>query len=168
MLTEGQSSYLAKIPENTPADIRPWDREVAEYARNLVKKIKSEVGLEVFWGGSLALEIIGQNDIDLSIFAEPEDFEKYLPKISQLLGKPTYNLDDSVLWRVHKDGHKVDASLMSKTNPGVMRDIFFFNSLKNNPTLLGEYVALKTSGISARDYYISKNEFYNRVTENWR
>ncbi len=168
MLTEGQKSYLAKIPKDTVVDIKPWDSGTAEYAQNLIEQIKKDTNLEVFWSGSLALGILGQNDIDFGIFAEPKDFEKHLSAIVRYLGEPTYKLEEKILWRVTKDGHKIDAGLISKVNPEVMRDVFFFDSLKNNTALLQEYISLKVPGLGARDYYVQKNEFYNRVTENWR
>lgn len=163
MLTEGQKSYLAKIPEDAVADIKEWDSNAAGYAKKLIEQIKNETGLEVFWGGSLALGIVGQNDIDLGIFAEPQDFDIYLPKLISVLGEPTYKLREKILWRTSKDGHKIDAGLISENNEEVKRDIFFFNSLKENPSLLKEYISLKIPRLPAREYYIKKNEFYNRV-----
>ena len=165
MLTEGQKSYLANIPESSVANIHPWDFEVARYAEELIRQIGQGTGLEVLWIGSLALGVVGQNDIDLYIFTEPQYFAKHLPSVVRYLGNPTYKLEEKVLWRVTKDGHKIDASLISKNNPEVRRDVFFFNSLKNDPDLLKEYTSLKTPGLSVRDYYVRKSEFYNRVTE---
>ena len=167
MLTESQEKYFQTIPEGAKANIAPWDPKAAEFSRNLIKKIERDSELEVFWVGSLALGILGKNDIDLYIFAEPEDFEKYLPKLAQSLGEPTYKLPKKIMWRVHINEHKVDASLLSKDSAEVKNDIFFTQSLKNNPALLEEYVSLKKlPGLSAREYYKSKNEFYNRVVGN--
>ncbi len=166
MLTEVQEKYLLKIPEDAMTNIKPWDSHAAEFAKNLVQEIKQDSGLEVFWGGSLALSILGENDIDLCIFAEPEDFDTSLPKVSLILGEPTYKLSEKILWRITKDGYKIDASLLSKNSTGVLLDTFFSQSLKDNPSLLQEYIALKVPGLSAREYYRKKNEFYNRVTGN--
>ena len=166
MLNEIQGKYLRTIPENAKANIAPWDPKAAKFAKNLIKKIEKDSGLEVFWVGSLALGILGKNDIDLYIFAEPEDFEKHLPKLAQSLGKPTHKLQERILWRIIKDGYKIDASLLSKNSLDVKNDIFFTRSLENNPALLNEYVSLKIPGLSAREYYRLKNEFYNRIVEN--
>ncbi|MCR4280244.1 MAG: hypothetical protein NUV82_02340 [Candidatus Komeilibacteria bacterium] len=163
MLTGPQKEYLEKIPENSKADIRPWDHESAKFAKNLVKKLEEFTGLEVFWGGSLALGIQGQNDIDLYIFSEPGNFNANLPKVIPVLGEPTYVLEDKILWRVIKGGYKIDASLGSKNLKGIQNDMIFFDSLKTKPELLQEYVGLKQGDLSAREYYQKKNEFYNRV-----
>lgn len=163
MLTESQKEYLEKIPEDSKADIKPWNPETAKFAENLVKKLEEITGLEVFWEGSLALGIPGQNDIDLYIFSEPENLSDNLPKVVSILGDSTYTLDDKILWRVTKEGYKIDASLGSKNLEGVQNDMTFFNSLKEKPELLQKYIDLKQGDLSAREYYRRKNEFYNRV-----
>lgn len=164
MLTEAQEKYLAKIPEDVPADIQAWDSQAAEFAKRIVERLeKVHGGMEVFWGGSLALGILGQNDIDLTLFAEPNEFETLLPEIVFILGEPTYKLKDKILWRIRIDGYKLDAYLGSKSSEGVQNDLFFSDSLKNDPSLLSEYKAIKEQASSAREYYRQKNEFYNRV-----
>lgn len=164
MLNELQKNHLQKIPKGAMADIQPWSPKAAEFAKNLIEKIRKELGLEVFWVGSLMLGIIGKNDIDLYIFCEPENFEKYLPRLIKFLDEPTYKLEDKILWRVIKDGHRIDASLISKHSQTVQKDIFFIKSLKDSPSLLEKYIELKDSNLTAREYYRTKNEFYNRVT----
>ncbi len=164
MLTEEQEKYLSKIPSDAVASIKPWDPITAKFAKSLIKEIEQNTGLEVFWEGSLALGIPGENDIDLVIFSEPKDFDKHLPAVIRTLGKPTYVLSEKVLWRITKDGYKIDASLTSKNDPAVKFDILFLTSLINNPTLLKEYITLKIPGLSARKYYKLKNEFYNEIT----
>lgn len=165
MLTLKQEEYLAKIPENIIAVIKPWNPKAAEYAKTLVKKIEL-LGLEVFWEGSLALEIPGQNDIDLYIFSAPKDFNRYLPDITHILAEPTYILPEKILWRIEKDDYKIDSTLTDKNNPEVLKDKIFYTSLKENPNLLQEYAGLKVPGLSAREYFTRKNEFYNKVTGN--
>lgn len=166
MLTEAQEKYLKKIPENDMAKIKPWNPQTAEFAKNLIQQIKKGSGLEVFWGGSLALGILGQNDIDLEIFAEPKDFNLYLPKLVTSLGDPKYVLPEKILWRIVKDGYRIDASLISKDSDTVQKNLFFSKSLEDNPKLLQEYIALKNPNFTAREYYRKKTEFYNRVVEN--
>lgn len=163
MLSKSQKEFLEKIPKDSKADIKPWDPEAAKFAENLVKQLEKFTGLEVFWEGSLALGIPGQNDIDLYIFSEPENFSDTLPKIVSVLDEPTYILEDKILWRIIKNGYKIDASLGSKNLKGVQNDVIFFNSLKEKPELLQEYVNLKQGDLSAREYFQKKNEFYNRI-----
>lgn len=166
MLTEAQENYLNKIPEGSVAEIKAWDPDASRFAKKLIKQINQDSGLEIFWCGSLAMGILGQNDIDLYIFAEPKDFELHLPEIIKSLGKPTYILDEKILWRIVKNGYKIDASLLSKDSNEVKHDLFFTKSLKSDPALLQEYISLKNPGLSAREYYKLKNEFYNRIVRN--
>lgn len=163
MLTNSQKEYLEKIPKDIKANIKPWDPEAAKFTENLIKQIKEFTGLEVFWEGSLALGILGQNDIDLYVFSEPQNFKNNLPKVISIFGEPTYKLEDKVLWRIVKDGHKIDVSLASKNLKEVQNDKIFFNSLKEKRELLQEYINLKQENLSAREYYQRKNEFYNRI-----
>jgi len=164
MLTHSQKEYMAGIPENANADIQPWNPNAAKFAEGLIEKLEQATGLEIFWGGSLALGILGQNDVDLTLFSESKDFEKYIQGVVSILGEPKYKLIDKILWRTTKDGYRVDAYLGSKNSKGVQSDIFFSNSLKNNPAFLQEYMSLKKEmGLSAREYYKRKNEFYNKV-----
>ena len=135
MLTQKQQDYIAKIPETTLAIVNSWDQKAAAYAKKLVRHIESK-GLEVFWEGSLALGIAGENDIDLYIFSKPKDFNKHLSDIVLILGEPTYNLSEKVLWRIKKDGYKIDASLAAKDSSDVKMDMLFFNTLKSSPELL--------------------------------
>jgi hypothetical protein len=166
MLTESQENYLNKIPEDSIAEIKAWNPDASNFAKKLIEQIKQDSGLEIFWCGSLAMGISGQNDIDLYIFAEPKNFELHLPEIIKSLGKPTYILNEKILWRIIKNSYKIDASLLSKNSKEVKHDLFFTESLKSNQDLLQEYILLKNPGLSAREYYRLKNEFYNRVVGN--
>lgn len=163
MLTESQKEYLEKIPKDSMANLKPWDEEAAKFAQSLVKRLEEITPLEVFWEGSLALGIPGENDIDLYFFSEPENFNAFLPKVVSILGSPTYELEDRILWRVIIVGYKIDATMGSKNMEAAQNDIRFFNSLKREPELLQEYIDLKQEDLSAREYYRRKNEFYNQV-----
>lgn len=163
MLTKDQKQYLAKIPKDKIAKIGNWDPNAAKFAKSLVEEITKNSGLEVLWEGSLALGIDGENDIDLYVFSEPNEFQKHLPDVIKTLGDPTYVLKEKILWRIIKEGYKVDASLISPNSEPVKKDKYFFETLKKDQELLDEYKSLKVPGMSARDYYKKKNEFYNKI-----
>lgn len=45
MLTESQKEFLEKIPEDSKADIKPWNPGAAKFAENLVKQLGEFTGL---------------------------------------------------------------------------------------------------------------------------
>ena len=166
MISEAQEKYLLKIPEDALAEIKPWDPAADEFAKRLLKQMHSaNPELEILWSGSLALGISGQNDVDLTMFAEPEEFEKNLLGLISVLGEPQIKTPDKILWRIRKDGYKVDAYLGSKNSEEIKFQIQFFQSLKSDPKLVREYEQLKEGvvGLSAREYQRRKCEFYNKV-----
>ena len=165
MLTEDQERYINEILEGKIADSKPYDEEAAEYAKKLVNEIERSSGLEVLWSGALALGVAGSNDVDLTIFGDPKDFEKILPKLKPILGEPKIECPEKILWRTTKDDHKVDAYLGSKENKEVQDQVTFFEALQGDEKLLDEYKALKdgSAGQPLREYHRKKAEFYNRV-----
>ena len=75
MLTEDQERYLKKVSETEITRIIPYDLKAAEFAKKLINELQDSSGLEVLWSGALALGISGSNDIDITIFGNPKDFE---------------------------------------------------------------------------------------------
>ena len=166
MLTQAQKTYILKIPEDSLANIKPWDGTVACFAKDLVEELHSATSdLEILWSGSLALGILGENDIDLTFFAEPNNFEKYLSKLAFVLGDPQIKGEEKILWRTKKEGQRIDAYLGSKNSDEIKSQIRFFESLSSDKDLLKEYEILKKESVgkTLREYQERKCEFYNNV-----
>ncbi len=168
MLTEKQKNYLQTISESEAVVIKPWDPRIEMIAERLVNDIKSAIpDLEVLYTGAAALKISGQNDLDFSILSGPEDFDKYLPTLIELLGEPKKRGSENVRWEFVTEGFPVDVHLTDKDSQGFKEHRKVFELLRDNPQLLEEYRLLKerADGLSMKEYQRRKYEFYNKILE---
>ncbi len=166
MLNESQSKYLQTLSDTEIVGSNPYDRQAAKIATGLMKELEVAVPeLEVFWSGALALGISGKNDIDLSVVGKLEEYDKYLPSLIKVLGKPQKRGAKNIRWEVSREGHSVDVHLTDEGSEALAEHKKTHELLKNNPELLKEYAKLKeeASGLSAREYQRRKYEFYNKI-----
>ncbi|MFH1528027.1 MAG: GrpB family protein [Bacteroidota bacterium] len=167
MLTKAQEKYLQTIPKDKIAEIKPWDPLIKMAALKLINCIKSAVPmLEVFYSGASALEISGQNDIDITIKCPLNDFGKYLPDLKIVLGEPDKIGKENIRWEpIYFDGYEAEVYMTDPNSPVLQEHIKIFELLKNKSALRQEYEQLKKEceGISYREYQKKKYEFYNRI-----
>ncbi len=166
MLKDDQKRYLETIPESSIANILPWDPNSTALADKLIAQIKLAVpGLEVFYSGASALKIAGQNDIDFSILSPVPDFEKHLPKLTQVLGEPQKKSKENIRWDFMRDGYKIDVHLSDPNTESIAEHKEVFRLLQEKSELLKEYETLKinSNGLPLREYMRRKYEFYNRI-----
>lgn len=163
MLTKNEQDYLSKIPKNKKASINPFDPKAKETGNLILSKIKNSLpNLKVLFMGATALEIAGQNDIDIYALANPKDFGKYLPSLNKLFGKPKNTHKAFIEWKFTEKDCQVELYL---TKPP-KRQIKVFEILKSDKELLKEYENLKLgfNGKSFRNYQKAKYEFYNEIS----
>lgn len=168
MLTPEEEEYLTKLSDTELVDVQPYDPKVGEIAGELIRKVSEKSpDLEVVFIGASALKISGQNDIDIYCLASPKNFEKYLPAIKNLFGEPSSTSQDSIAWKMERDGLDVELYLTNPESPSMARQLKVFQLLKDNPQLLAEYQQLKlqANGHSVRDYQRQKYEFYNKILQ---
>lgn len=166
MLTPDELDFLNKIPADMKVHIYPFDPKIVNIAENLIQSINNIYpDLEVKHMGASALEISGQNDIDVYAFSNPTDFDKYLPGLIKLLGEPLHRHETFIEWKFKKEGLDVEFYLTAKDSETMKKQIASFESLKNNKDLLKEYENLKSSmnGKSFREYQEKKYEFYHKI-----
>lgn len=162
ILTKNEEDFLSKIPEDKKVKINPFDPKAKEVGDSIVSIIKELLpSVEILFMGATALEIAGQNDIDIYVLSESKDFDKYLPTLKKFFGKPKNNHKTFIEWNFEKDGYPVELYL---TEPPE-RHIKIFELLKVNKELLEEYehLKLKFNGKSFKDYQKAKYEFYNKI-----
>lgn len=169
MLTETQERYLETIPEDKITVIKPWDPRCVAVANQIIKAIKAaEPDLEILYTGASALGVPGVNDLDFSVLCPRDDFEKHLPNLEKVLGKPQKIGKENVRWEgLNFEGYEVDVHMTDPKSPDLKEHMRLFEILKNDPERLREYTKLKESsnGIPYREYQRRKYEFYNRVLE---
>jgi len=169
MLNQDEIDYLSKIPIGKKISIYPFDSKVTKVVEDLTQSINNVFpDLKVKHMGASALEISGQNDIDIYAFSDPSDFKKYLLGLINLFGKPQHKHETFIEWKFTKDNFDIEFYLTAKDSGTMKRQIAVFEILKNNNDLLKEYEKLKESmnEKSFREYQEKKYEFYHRILDN--
>lgn len=164
MLTQDEENYLAKIDPTRKASILTFDPKAKETGDLIVKRVSDKLPTaRVLFMGATALEIDGQNDIDIYVLSERSRFGEYLPNLEKLFGKPKSTHNNFIEWSFTENEYPVELYL---TEPPE-RQIRVYEILKSNKELLKEYenLKLKFNGKSFRDYQRAKYEFYNKILE---
>ena len=78
MLTQNQINSLAKVSDDKKVLVKPFNPLGLEIADHVMANIKAvEPDLEMAHMGSVALEIVGQEDIDINVFCIKEEQAKH-------------------------------------------------------------------------------------------
>lgn len=168
MLTPDEKDYLSKIPADRIVNIYPYNPKAEGVANEIISSVKQlNSSLEIKHMGASALEISGQNDLDIYVFSDPKDFNKYLPGLIKFFGEPLHKHETFCEWKFQKEGFDIELYLTAKDSKTIQKQIKVFEILKNNPNLLKEYERLKESmnGKSFREYQEKKYEFYHSILD---
>jgi len=168
MFTKDELDFLNKIPSYRKVHVYPFDPKVTRVVGNLIQSINNIYPLlEVKHMGASALSISGQDDIDIYAFCNPKDFDKYLPGLANLFGKPLHIHETFCEWKFRRDKFDIEFYLTAKDSETMKKQIAVFEALKNNKDLLKEYEKLKESmnGKSLKEYQEKKYEFYHRILD---
>jgi GrpB-like predicted nucleotidyltransferase (UPF0157 family) len=166
MLTSDEKDFLSKIPADKSVHIYPFDPTINKITEGIIKSINTiYLDLEVKHMGASALEISGQNDVDVYAFSNSSNFDKFLPGLIKLFGEPINQHKTFCEWKFKKDNFDIEFYLTVKDLETIQKQIKVFETLKNNRGLLKEYEALKASmnGKSFRQYQEKKYDFYHRI-----
>jgi len=165
MVTKEQEKYLKTIPIAKLAHIQPYSTKIGAISGDIINKIRSLIPVaDVAYIGASALKISGQNDIDVNVLTDQENFEDYKVKLTKLFGSPTF-IGTSIEWEMKIDGLPVTVYLTDKHSKGIRDQIKIYDILKNNTDLLAEYENIKSkyNNLPYRDYQKAKYEFYNKL-----
>ncbi|MBI2087071.1 MAG: GrpB family protein [Candidatus Zambryskibacteria bacterium] len=166
MLTEGQTKYLATVPDDQKMVVKSFNPRGLEIAEEIISSIKAvEPELEVMLLGSLALKILGQEDIDISAYCIKSEQPKHIDNFKKLFGEPSRQTANSIGWSFEREGFSVDVWLTDPTSETTKAQREVFNLLKNNRELLKEYENIKeeTKDLTYKQYQTKKYEFFNRI-----
>ena len=166
MFTKDESNFLNKIPVDKNVYIYLFDPKAVRVAEDIIQSINNIYpNLKVRHMGASALEISGQNDIDIYAFSDPKDFDKFLPGLVKLFGELLHKHKNFIEWKFTKDNFDIEFYLTAKDSETMKKQIKVFEILKNNKYLLKEYEKLKESmnGKSFREYQEKKYEFYHKI-----
>ena len=166
MITKNEENYLKTISEGKRVSVKPYYPKIKKIADSIILTIKTSFpNLGVVHMGAAALEISGQNDIDIYVLCPVSDFNLYMPKLIEIYGDPKTKNPSSISWEFEKDNFEVIVYLTDPATESLQRQMKVFEILKSNKDLLEEYKNLKESmnGKSLRDYQRKKYEFYNKI-----
>lgn len=167
-LTKDEENYLTKISIDKITKIYPFDNQITKIVNEIITSIvKICSDLEIKHMGASALEISGQNDIDIYAFSDPKDFDKYLSGLTELFGKPLHVHETFIEWGFVKNGFDTEFYLTSKDSETMKKQIAVFEILSSNKKLLKEYEKLKLSMNAKpfREYQRKKYEFYHMILD---
>ena len=168
MLKPDEIDYLNKVPKDKKVKIYPFSSKSTEVAKEIINIIHNTYpDLEIKHVGASALKISGQNDLDIYIFSNPKNFDKYLPGIIEIFGEPLHRHETFCEWKLQKEEFNIELYLTAKDSPTMQKQIKVFETLRDNPDLLEEYEKLKKSmnGKSFKEYQEKKYEFYHKILD---
>lgn len=166
MLTKDELKYLETIPESRLVTIQQYNPVTKDVVKSIIEKIKVALPeAKIIFMGASALEIAGQNDIDLYLLTEPSNFEDYSNEIIKLFGEPTHKAQSFIEWNFDQDGFDIELYISDPTTESMQRQLKIFNILSNNSNLRQEYenLKLKFNRKKYKDYQRAKYEFYNEI-----
>lgn len=167
MITRDQQKWLDHLSDTDKITIKPYDPKSSEIFRAVKNKIISKIGkVRVLHRGASYLKISGQDEIDIYIPVSPNDFDKYVGKMSKAFGDPG-SLYSLVRARFRINGYEkhIDVFVINKEDKGWTDSEVLTKYLKSHKKVLDEYRKLKEDGndLSTKEYYTKKIIFINKV-----
>lgn len=167
MLTPNQEKYLLTIPESKIFKLQKFDLQVKKTAMVIISKIKKVLPeAKVLFMGSSALDISGQNDIDITILSNGK-WEECSYVLNKEFGESAKSNSTLIKWEFVENGFEVELYLNDTITPLLQEQIDTFNLLKDNQELRDEYEKIKqlADGGSFGEYMKMKYEFFNRILQ---
>ena len=146
--------------------IKPHDPRTAKIAALLVQKIREIYPtLPVYFIGSSRLQIAGLRDIDLLAESTSANFDRYVPGLEKIFGRPSKRAGKFIEWKGNVQGYHVEFTLYDRSVSAFRQHIRNFEILQKDYRLRRAYEAVKKSAdrLSVRDYERIKNKFLNGV-----
>jgi len=169
VITQREEAYLQTIPTNKKVAISPYNPRLSLLAQQIINEVQQRFpDATIRHLGAAALEIAGQNELDLYFLASQSDFGLYLRGIEKIFGKPRNMSETSVAWEFERDETVVEFYLTDPHSETMQRQIKVFELLQNNTSLRNTYEHIKKqyNGKLLKDYQRAKYEFYNAILSN--
>lgn len=166
MLTRSQIKWLSHLSDADKVRIFPHNPKSEELFERQKIEIQNILGLdvEVVHRGSTSLGISGQSEVDVYIPVSLDWFDKMLDELKKVWGEPgSYYPKERARFNRYQDGIKMEVFLINQDCKGWIQGIAFESYLKSHPKVLEKYRKLKEEGdgLSGREYYRRKLEFFN-------
>ncbi len=168
MLTPEQEKWIDHLSDTDVISIVPFDPTVEEKFRKVKTRIQHALGsdVNVEHHGASSLGISGQDEIDVYLPIEPEQFETLINNLKSLFDEPrSYYPLKRARFVTEVDGKHIDVFLINKESDDWKNMLEFEALLRENHKILKEYKNMKElgNGLSTREYYRRKLEFINQI-----
>ena len=167
MLTPEQEKWIESLSSDRKICIVPYDSRTEELFEKVKKKIQSVLGTEVQIEhvGASALEISGQDEIDVQVPVPKNKFPEYISRLETIFGEVRKVYPTRARFEVREAGKKIDFALVDAGHEDWLNHVRFMDHMRSNPTDLEQYRILKeeSNGMAVKDYYRKKTEFINEI-----
>ena len=167
MLTEGNMKYLETISDSGMVHLQPFNPMTQVIASEIISRIREALpSADVFYFGSSALGLFGENDIDLGVI----DAQEYVASgatLESLFGLPL-KIDEKnhvVRWEFVQEGFLVELFLSDALAGRRREHLHNHELLQEDEQLRDAYQNLKRAsvGLPKREYMKKKLEFFNAL-----
>lgn len=168
MITKKQLKWINHLSNTDKIKIVPFDPTAEAKFQKVKQKIQDSLGkdISVFHRGASSLGISGQDEIDIYVPVPPAKFNSSVEPLKEIFDEPVSHYP---LERVHfvteVDGKHIDIFLINNKCEGWVNGVKFENYIRSHPDTLEAYRKLKEdgNGLSGKEYYKRKIEFFNQI-----
>lgn len=168
LLKESPKDYLFSYLYSSSQNVKllPYDPKAYLIGEEISKMLQEKISnVKVYFVGSVALKIHGQNDIDIIVAYKKGELKQKITEISEIYGKPVRKRANHAIWNNDVAGYELQIQLLDKNSNYFKEQLFLFNKLLLDKELLSQYKQLKSEldGSSERTYHQKRMGFYNTL-----
>ncbi len=172
MLTPKQQKWIDHLSNDDKVIIKPFDPTTGDKFEKVKNIIQTKLGksTKVLHCGATNMKISGQDEIDVYVPVNINNFNNILLQLENIFGKPKSHYPlERARFVTEIDSKHIDIFLINSKSVGWTDSLKFEQYLKSHPSSLNKYRLLKESlnGVSTREYYKNKIEFINTILEKY-
>ncbi|MFZ1074833.1 MAG: hypothetical protein WAN50_00445 [Minisyncoccia bacterium] len=167
MLTEGNLKYLQTISDVDIVHVAPFDPGTQKTAASIMSQVRQAIPTaKIFYFGSSALGIAGENDIDLGVI-DAGEYGSCGRMLQGIFGEPIKvdEKQNTIRWEFVRSGFTIELFLSDVLAGRILEHINTHERLVTDENLRNAYEKLKQAadGLSKREYMKRKLEFFNTL-----
>ncbi|HEY4506874.1 MAG TPA: GrpB family protein [Candidatus Paceibacterota bacterium] len=166
MLTLEQEKWIESLSDRI-ISIVPYDSKTEQLFERVKRKIQNILGPEAIieHTGASSLGISGQDEIDVSVVANKDEFLDYIQKLETEFGPVRSQYPDRARFEAKEEDKKIDLKIVDANHPNYLMGKVFEEYLRNHTDDLKRYELLKEkcNGMTAKEYNRNKTEFVNEI-----
>lgn len=168
MITAEQDAWINHLSDQESVIIEPYDPSAPQKFAAVKQKVQEVLGTNarVLHRGATSFEISGQNEIDVYVPIPADQMDTAIETLISAFGSPRSRYpNERARFAVYEEGKRVDVFVINETCSGWINATKFDHYLRTHPEMLEQYRLHKEAGhgLSLREYYRRKTEFFNEV-----